>query len=74
MNSAPVELGAKHVPASLGSNRVKGTRHTQRFGVQISHGRFQRLVAHCALDGSRIGPTIQAMRCVGMTQFMGQDE
>ena len=55
-------------------NCVQRTGHTERLRVQIAHGRFQRLMAHGLLDRPRIGATIEAMRCIGMTQFMRQDE
>ena len=70
----PEGTAAIHAFDNSGSNRVQRTGHTKRLGVQIAHGGFERLVAHGALNGPRIGPTIKAVRCIGMTQFVGQDE
>ncbi len=43
-------------------------------GVQIAHGGFERLVAHGALNGPRIGTMIKTVGGIGMAQFVGQDE
>src|SRR5271170_3270689 len=56
------------------SNRVQRTGHTKRLGVQIAHSRFERLVAHGALNGPRIGTLVKTVGGIGMTQFVGQDE
>lgn len=70
----PGGIAVKHAIGSSGSSRIQRTGHTERLGVQIAHGRFERLVSHCALNGPRIGPTIKTVCGIGMTQFMGQDE
>ena len=51
-------------PEILEQSEIQRTLDAQAFGVQVTHGGFQRLVSHGLLDGARVGPSFQAMRGV----------
>lgn len=67
------EAGRDGVLESYSSAGIQRTGHAQAFGVEIAHGGFQGLVPHRLLNGAGIGSPLQAMRGVGVTEFVRQN-
>ena len=51
----------------------QGTAHAQAFGVEITHGGFQRGVAHRLLNGPRVDTVLKAMSGITVPEFMREN-